>query len=164
MKKRLLFLAVALLLPSALHARFGFGVGGGFCFSAAPNEFASASFRADTSPWCFGVSVHSNGAFSVSADNWVIHKKLSDTISWFALWGLSLEFRRGFSEDAADFEAAFGSRAGAGMDFFFLERRLELSSHIVWDMQAGVERTDGDLSFLFRPAHFPCSLSLRLWF
>ena len=163
MKKRLFSIIFIFFFPLALFADLGFGVGGGYDFSTSPNAFISASFRADTTPWCFQLNVHSKSAISVSADNWIIHKKLAENISWFALWGFSLELQKDFSEEKNDFEAAFGSRAGAGIDFFIFKRRLEISAQIVWDMQVGIKVDDDDPSFLFRPVNFPCSAALRLW-
>ncbi|MBQ3670970.1 MAG: hypothetical protein II921_05775 [Treponema sp.] len=163
-RKPILELAVLIFFPAALFADFGFGVGGGYDFSTSPSAFMSASFRADTTPWCFNLNVHSDCALSFSADNWIIHKKLADNISTFVLWGFSVEFQKDISTDNSDFEAAFGSRAGAGMDFFIFKRHLELSTQIVWDMQVGIQGNDDGASFLFRPVNFPCSLALRFWF
>ena len=163
MKKKFFSIILIFFLPVSIFADFGIGADCGYDFSTAPNFFAGISFRADTTPWCFQLNVHNSPAISLSADNWIIHKKLADNISWFALWGFSLGFQKDFCADDNKFEAAFGSRAGAGIDFFFFKRHLELSAQVVWDMQVGIQADDDGAGFLFRPVNFPCSFALRFW-
>ena len=164
-----ILLSLFILFPTTVFADLGLGVGVGMDISSSPDTFVSASFRTDTNPWCISVSAHFNdkfasfkNAWSFSADNWFVYNSLEKNIDYFCLWGFSGGIEKDFSS-GDDFSFAFGSRLGAGLDFFFLDRRTEFFAQFVWDLRIGLERENDEFNMLFAPDNFPISAGIRVW-
>lgn len=159
--KILLCSGVLLLCFSPAFARAG--LGGAFSHAAAttPLELASFTARTDTSPWGVFFNVHfKSNTVSCFLDNWFVNERIAEHLDYFVLWGMSFGAR--FDEEAT--ELATGSRFGAGLDFFFVQRHLELFIQSVWNPYFGVKKSDGDYNMLVRPVNFPCSAGVRVWF
>ena len=121
----------------------------------------SFSARSDTSPWSVFFNAHlKENAVTLFLDDWFINERLGEHADYFVLWGMS--YGSVFEEDETIL--AMGSRFGAGLDFFLMDRRLEIFAQTVWNPYFGVRKEDGDFSPLFRPVNFPCTAGLRLWF
>ena len=139
------------------------GLGGAFSYSASttPTSFASFTARSDVSPWCLFFNAHlDKKVLSVFADDWFVNERLSEHLDYFVLWGISGGIR--FEDEKREFVT--GCRFGAGLDFFFCERRLEFFAQAVWNPYFGVKKFQDDYSPLFRPINFPCSAGMRVWF
>ncbi|MBQ0050841.1 MAG: hypothetical protein KBT11_02120 [Treponema sp.] len=140
------------------------GIGGAYTYnlSTTPTDCVSATFRQDTQPWSVLTNAHLDcNKFSVFVDNWFINERIAEHLDYFVLWGISGEFLKNDEK----MEISTGARAGIGLDFFFFRRHLEIFTQFVWNPYYGIKlNEDNEISPLFRPASFPCTAGLRLWF
>ena len=139
------------------------GLGAAFSYNVSTVSCAEAAFsaRSDESPWCvFFNSRLNQNSISLCLDDWFINERISEHADYFVLWGMSY----GAVFESKETEFDMGCRFGAGGDFFFCKRRLELFAQLVWNPYFGIRKEDGELSPVFRPVNFPCSAGIRLWF
>jgi len=165
MKKKLLFMALlSLLSVSAVFADFAVGAEIGFeselFYKPYLRTFTNGSFRSDENPWCFSVNLWPfDSTMVATADNWFLNEKIDGNVSWFGFWGISAGL--GFN----DFSIGTGARIGAGIDWFLLDHReLELYWQLCWNPYLGLEKDNGDWSFMIRPLCFPFATGARWWF
>lgn len=140
------------------------GMGGSFSYSVSttPTSFVSFSARSDESPWCVFLNAHlEKETVSLFVDNWFINERLGSHLDYYVLWGLGL----GATFDDGKRMVASGSRLGAGLDFFFSDRRIEVFAQAVCEPYYGFRKgsSSGWRPFI-RPLNFPCSAGIRLWF
>ena len=161
MKRKFLLIPVFFCLCTFSFAKAGLGGAFSYNVSTAPISFASFTARSDESPWCvfFNAGLKKKCVTSF-VDNWFINERISNHVDYYVLWGLSFGAR--FDDD--EYFLATGSRLGAGLDFFFLERRLEFFAQAVYEPYYGARKTDESWKPFIRPVNFPCSAGLRLWF
>lgn len=140
------------------------GVGGAFSYSPSttPTSFVSFTARSDVSPWCVFLNGHlEKKTLSLFVDNWFINERISEHVDYYVLWGIGA----GVTFDDGKRMIATGSRLGAGLDFFFLERRLEFFTQAVFEPYYGIKKNrDENWKPFIRPVNFPCSAGIRVWF
>lgn len=156
-----IFLAVILFcLSFQVFPSTGIGGGAGYVFSTSPSGCVSVSLRQDTQPWSFAVNLHPyKNKISVFADNWFISENITGLLDYFVLWGVSGEFRK----ENELLEISTGCRFGAGLDFMFFKRHLELYFQAVWNPYFGLKKEKSDYDPLFRPLSFPVTAGFRFW-
>ena len=160
-KTKFFFLFISFFfLPGISFASAGLGTSFSYSFSTTPQISASFSARSDTSPWSVFFNSHLNEkTISLFLDDWFINERISEHIDYFVLWGMS--YGATFEDEKTIF--SMGCRFGAGLDFFFLRRRIEFFTQSVWNPYFGIKKEDGDFAPLFRPVNFPCSVGIRGW-
>ena len=148
-------------VPAIVSSQAGMGAAFSYTASTSPESLVSFTARSDLSPWVFFMNAHlKENTLSLFADDWFINERISNHLDYFVLWGVSAGVR--FDEDI--FEVGTGCRFGAGLDFFFLKRRIEIFSQAVWNPYFAIKKEESDFSPVFCPANFPGTLGLRLWF
>ena len=161
MKSKILVLAFFFSGCSFSSARAGLGGSFSYGASTTPQMLASLSVRTDVSPWCVFLNAHlEDNVFSVFADDWFVSERVAEHLDYFVLWGIS----GGFRFDDGVFALATGCRFGAGLDFFFFGRHLEIFAQAVWNPYFGVRKSGGSFSPVLRPVNFPCGAGIRVWF
>ena len=167
MKRIVPFVFFLFLLNFTAIAKTGVGVfaGGDFSFNIEPesNLTAGISLRSDLSPWGISASWNFSGkSAELALDNWWICKKISPSLNFYALWGMSFGGR--FENE---FYGQTGARLGFGFDaFLFKNRSLEFYAQSAWNPSIGMNyNSDGrKFSLRFVPACFPVNAGCRLWF
>ncbi|MCR4822134.1 MAG: hypothetical protein K5873_04580 [Treponema sp.] len=161
MKFKSITLAIFLFfLAFSSYARAGIGASFSYSISTDPHSFLSFSGRSDISPWSIFMNAHlTDNTISLFADNWFVNERLAEHVDYFVLWGMS--FGATFEDDKKAF--CTGARFGAGFDFFFFGRHLELFTQAVWNPYFGFKKEDGDYGPVIKPVNFPCTAGLRIW-
>lgn len=159
--KSLFVLLLLSFVPVSLFAGAGLGVSASYCLSTQPDQCFSFSARSDTSPWSvFFNAHHVDNTITIFLDDWFINERISNHLDYYVLWGMS--YGATFEEEEKIF--AMGCRFGAGFDFFFLRRHVEMFLQAVWNPYFGIKKESGDFSPLFCPVNFPATAGLRIWF
>ena len=157
------FLLIPFFFSLSLFVFSETGLGGAFSYNVSTHPVSSASFtaRSDDSPWCIFFNAGIEKKFVTAfLDNWFINERISEHAEYYVLWGLS--FGAEFDDDE-DILAA-GSRLGAGLDFFFFDRKIEVFAQTVFEPYYGARKTEASWKPFIRLVNFPCSAGLRLWF
>lgn len=159
---RKILLIFVFLFSLSLYSYSNTGIGAAFSFQPSlSHPVFSFSARSDLYPWSsfLNVSLEDNSVSSY-ADNWFINERMSDCLDYYVLWGVSGRL----CVDEKKTECTTGARLGAGLDFFFFDRKLELFSQFSWNPDFGVKKEDGKSSFVYHILSFPCTLGIRSWF
>ena len=162
MKLKSFFLLIFFSSCLAASAEAGIGAAVSYSPSTMPTSFVSFTARSDVSPWCVFLNGHlEKKTVSIFVDDWFINERISEHVDYFVLWGISL----GATFDDGKRMVATGSRLGAGLDFFFLGRKVEFFTQAVFEPYYGIKKNRGENWKPFiRPLNFPCSAGIRAWF
>lgn len=160
---RRIFLAIFVFFCYTGFLSAEVGLGASFSCDISENCPKSAAFsvRSDEMPWCvfFKAGLNQN-TVTLVIDNWFINERISDHTDYFVLWGISF----GSTFDDGEKALFAASRLGAGLDFFFLRRRIEFFGQCVWEPFYGIEKDPGsDWKPFITLLNFPCSVGLRGW-
>ena len=162
MKRKILFLCSLFFFSLATSfARAGIGASFTLDLSLNPAPLVSLTAKTDTSPWTFFFNVHPlSNTLTFFADNWFINERMAEHLEYYVFWGPS----GGFTFDDGSFNMAMGARIGAGLDFFFFRRHLELFTQTAWNPYFGLQYEDGSYGPLIHVLSFPITAGLRLWY
>ncbi|MBR1722721.1 MAG: hypothetical protein IJ727_09620 [Treponema sp.] len=150
-----------LFVPVSLFADAWLGASFSYCLSTEPDECLSFSARSDISPLAVSFNAHlEDNTITLFLDDWFINERISDHLDYYVLWGMSY----GATFEDEEKILAMGGRFGAGFDFFFLHRSIELFLQAVWNPYFGIKKKNGDFSPLFYPVNFPGTAGFRIWF
>ena len=159
--KIILLTLLFLTFPTITFANAG--IGGAFSYNASPSSafFASFTAKSDVSPWTvfFNANLDEN-TITIFLDDWFINERVAEHLDYFVFWGMS--FGATFEEN--EISAGTGARFGAGLDFFFFKRHLELFVQAAWNPYFGIKNEHWDYSAIIKPLTFPCTAGVRIWF
>lgn len=174
--KRILLFFVFFLsaVGSKAFSNAGFGFSPSLVLADDFPVLLSASFRSDKNPWSFFLNLE-NGfgsgdktelkKISFFADDWFISERLAGHLDYFVLWGVSGGVLHDKNSGGKNlYEISTGCRFGAGLDFLFFKRHLEIFVQAAWNPYFGIKIDGGGFSAFLRPACFPLTSGIRFLF
>jgi len=159
MKKKILMLAVLVILGTTSLFAFGIGVQTGASLGQSVVGNIAITFKLDTSPWVFaadGYIANNSFAFGMTADMWIGSGKISKTtIGYFYGWGVAGNI--GASNNYMNF--GIYARVLGGANIMLLKNFIEIYVQAAW--QPGIKISSHGVAVSL--PNFPVAAGIRFW-